>query len=80
MRTVPTQNPLLTAIAGILVLGVLLLPIAIVVTLVVLVVSGRRSGPTAERVNRGSLIALILEVVLVVLAAWWMSVDPGWTF
>ena len=77
MTTVPTQD--LIANGGILIVGMLLLPLAIP-TLVALVVSARRSGRTAARVFRVAVIAILIEVALVPVALWWISNDPGWRF
>ena len=60
--------------------GVLLLPVAVVATLVVLVWSwGPMRGPIATRVHRLARIALVVEALLVIAALVWMSQDPGWS-
>ena len=61
--------------------GVLLLPVAVVVTLVVLVMSwGPLRSPIAKRWHRIARIAIVVEAVLVIAALIWMSQDPAWGF
>ena len=60
--------------------GVLLLPVAVVATLVVAAWSwGPMRGPIATRVHRLARIALVVEALLVIAALVWMSQDPGWS-
>ncbi len=58
----------------------LLLPVVLVATLVVLVISSRRSDPIATRVHRIARIAIVVEAVLVIAALVWISQDPGLGF
>ncbi len=61
--------------------GVLLLPVAVVATLVVLIMSwGPLRGPIATRVHRIARIAIVVEAVLVIAALVWISQDPAFGF
>jgi hypothetical protein len=65
----------------VLIWGVLVvLPVVFVATLVVVAITNRRSDAGGRRVHRIAFIAFVVEFVIVLLALYWISVDPGWTF